>query len=245
MVPPYEQQFPVRAWEIDGAGRVQPRFFNSYLQNSAMHHAIRLGVGRGEMGENLTWMLSKMRIEMERWPRWREQVTVKTWPSDIHRVFALRDFEARDADGAVYGRAISAWIVVNAVERRPVRLPDAVEALRPETPVRALEGGFARIPDVESPEMSVEHLVRWSHCDFNHHLGAQHYVAWAVEILPDELLASSWMRELDVEYKAEARAGDRVVGEWEGRGEGEYVHHLRHADDGRVMARLRTRWSPA
>jgi len=245
VVSTYEKRFTVHAWEIDGAGRVNPRLLNSYLQNAAIHHAIELGLGRGKLGESLTWMLSKMRIEMERWPHWHDEVVVKTWPSDIERIFAIRDFEMCDAAGVPFGSATSAWLVVDLEQRRPMRLPESVKALRPDGTVRSLQGGFAAVPEVESPAGSEEYLVRWNDCDFNRHLGAQHYVSWALDLVPDEVLSTSWLRTLEIEYRAEARPGDRVVSEWEGRGEGEFIHRLRHAEDGRDLARLRSVWSPA
>jgi len=308
VVSTYEKRFTVHAWEIDGAGRVNPRLLNSYLQNAAIHHAIELGLGsdpssrrrtetergqgqrvapttlypkapttlypkeltarrrreagrsrsrlnpggysdrvlgRGKLGESLTWMLSRMRIEMERWPHWHDEVVVKTWPSDIERIFAIRDFEMCDAAGVPFGSATSAWLVVDLDNRRPMRLPESVKALRPDGTVRSLQGGFEAVPEVESPEGSEEYVVRWNNCDFNRHLGAQHYVGWALELVPDEVLSTSWLRTLDIEYRAEARPGDRVVSEWEGRGEGEFTHRLRHAEDGRDLARMRSVWSPA
>ena len=241
----YEKRFVVRSWEIDGAGRALPRIVNSMLQNVAIHHAIELGLGRGKLGESLTWMLSKMRIEMERWPHWHDEIVVKTWPSAIDRIFALRDFEVCDPAGMPYGSATSAWIVVDANKRRPMRLPPAVKELRPDGTMRALTGGFTPVPKVESPAGSAEYVVRWNDCDYNHHLGAQHYVSWALDLVPDEVLSTSWLRELDIEYRSEARPGDRVVSEWAPAGEGEFVHRLRHAEDGRDMARLRSVWSPA
>ena len=172
-------------------------------------------------------------------------MVVNTWPSDIERIFAIRDFEMRDAAGVPFGSAISSWIVVNLETRRPARLPEAVKALRPDGTVRSLQGGFEAVPEVESPEGSEEFRVRWNNCDFNRHLGAQHYVSWALDLVPEAVLSTSWLRTLEIEYRAEARPGDLVVSEWEGRGKGEFVHRLRHAEDGRDLARLRSVWSPA
>ena len=240
-----EDRFAIRSWDIDGVGRALPCTITNFLQEVAIRHAIDLGLGRDAMGENRTWMLSKLRIEMERWPVWQDALVVKTWPSDLDRIFALRDFELRDDTGTRIGGAVSAWLVVDTKKRRPLRLPEEVKALRPEGVPRALPGEFADLPVVDTPQGRAEFEVRWHNCDFNRHLNQTHYVAWALDLVPDEVLATSWLRSLEIEFRAEARPGDRVVSVWEGRGEGEFLHRLEHADDGRELARLRSRWSPA
>ena len=197
------------------------------------------------MGEGRTWMLSKQRVEMDRWPVWQDEVVVRTWPSAIDRLFALRDFELRDGSGARIGGAISAWLVVDTKKRRPLRLPEEVKALRPEGVARALPGGFDELPTITNPQGRAESAVRWHDCDFNRHLNQSHYVEWALSCLPDEVPATSWLRSLEIEFRAEARPGDRVVAMWEGCGEGEFLHRLEHAEEGRELARLRSRWSPA
>jgi medium-chain acyl-[acyl-carrier-protein] hydrolase len=239
-----EDRFAIRSWDIDGTGRALPCTITNFLQEVAIRHAIELGLGREKLGEQRTWMLSRLRLEMERWPAWQDDVVVRTWPSDIDRLFALRDFELRDGAGDPLGAAVSAWLVVETKRRRPLRLPEEVKALRPDDVPRALAGAFAELPGIATPGGRAEFEVRWHDCDFNRHMNQTHYVAWALDLVPFEVLASSWLRSLEIEFRAEARPGDRVVSVWEGRGEGEFLHRLEHAEDGRELARLRSRWRP-
>ena len=81
--------FTVRSFEIDGHSRALLKTVTNYLQETAVRHAIELNVARGQMEEHLTWMLSRLRLEMERWPAWGDEVTVRTWPSGIKGLFAL------------------------------------------------------------------------------------------------------------------------------------------------------------
>jgi len=245
VVSQFEDRFAIRSWDIDGAGRAQPCSITNFLQEVAVQHAIELGLGRDDLGDDRTWMLSKLRVEMERWPAWHDEVSVRTWPSAIDRLFALRDFELHDGAGTRFGGAISAWLVVDTNKRRPLRLPAEVKALRPASAPRVLPGGFTDIPAIATPAGRTESEVRWHHCDFNQHLNQTHYVGWALDPVPAEVLATSWLRSLEIEFRAEARPGDRVASVWEGRGEGEFLHRLEHADDGRELARLRSCWSPA
>jgi medium-chain acyl-[acyl-carrier-protein] hydrolase len=229
-----EERFRIRSYEIDGLGRARLRTITNYLQEAAVRHAVELGVARGQMASHLTWMLSRLRLEMARWPRWGDEVVVRTWPSGIERLFALRDFEL----AAGWGAATSAWLVVDVAKRRPVRVPEEVQALRPVDPKRVLEG-FAEIPEAESARYEASFPVRWTECDMNGHANQASYVGWAVDVLPDAFLAAHRPASLEIAFRAAARPGDVVVA----RADGE-LHSLRRAADGKELARLRIRWLP-
>ncbi|MHC4955425.1 MAG: acyl-[acyl-carrier-protein] thioesterase [Planctomycetota bacterium] len=245
MTSPWEGRFRIRSYEVDAEGRALPRTITNYLQEAAIHHALALGVATDQLAEGRTWMLVRLRLEMERWPRWDDEVVVTTWPSDIERLFAIRDFALRDAKGEPWGAAISAWLVVDEVRRRPQRVPEAVRALRPIDAPRALEGGFEQLPEVETASHSASFPVGWSACDMNGHLNQAGYISWAIDALPTALHAASVLRSLEIEFLLEARPGDMVTVEAEADGDGVFRHRLRRDSDGRELARLRTRWAPA
>lgn len=232
MTPLREERFRIRSYEIDGLGRARLRTITNFLQEAAVRQAIELGVARGQMSSDLTWMLSRLRLEMERWPRWENEVTVRTWPSGLDRLFALRDFEL--ADG--WGVATSAWLVVHVAKRRPVRIPEQIQALRPVDPRRVLVG-FEELPEPEGARYEASFPVRWTECDMNGHANQASYVGWAVDVLPEEFLAAHRPASLEIEFRAEARPGDVVVS----RASGE-VHSLRRERDGKELARMRIRW---
>ncbi|MHC4939352.1 MAG: acyl-[acyl-carrier-protein] thioesterase [Planctomycetota bacterium] len=223
--------FTVRSFEIDGHSRALLKTVTNYLQETAVRHAIELNVARGQMEEHLTWMLSRLRLEMERWPAWGDEVTVRTWPSGIKGLFALRDFELKG-----WGVATSGWVVVDVNKRRPVRIPDSVKALRPEDPERVLVG-FHDLPDPSEERHTRSYHVRWTECDMNGHANQASYVGWAVDVLPDEFLAEHVPSSLEIEFRAEVRPGDVVIATSDGE-----VCSLRRESDGKDMARLRVSW---
>jgi acyl-ACP thioesterase len=227
----FKESFRVRSFEIDGHRRALLKTLTNYLQETAIRHAIELKVARGQMEEHLTWMLSRLRLEMKRWPHWGDEVEVRTWPSGLKGLFALRDFELKG-----WGVATSGWVVVDVHKRRPVRVPEAVKALRPENPERALVG-FETLPAPEPVQYAASFAVRWTECDMNGHANQASYVGWAVDVLPDEFLAAHRPTSLEIEFRAEARPGDVVVSESDGSN-----CILRREADGKELARLRIGW---
>jgi len=226
-------RFVVASYEVDGRNRARLRTITNYLQEAAVRHAIELGVARGELGENRTWMLSRLRVELGAWPCWRDEVVVETWPSGLDRLHALRDFRI----GPGWGVATSSWLVVDTVRRRPVRIPETVRSLRPDDPERVL-AGFGDLPEPGPVEHRAEFAVRWSACDVNGHANQSSYVGWLIDALPDEFVRAHEPRAFEIEFRAEARPGDVVVSEAGGG-----IHVLRRREDGREMARARLAWA--
>jgi acyl-ACP thioesterase len=87
--------------------------------------------------------------------------------------------------------------------------------------------------------------VRRSDLDVNRHVNNAVYVRWALDAAPPELVETARLSSLEVSVRAEARAGDAVLARWarEPGAEDAWLHQLLREEDGRELARLRTRWA--
>ena len=71
----------------------------------ATEHANSWGVGYARLIlDNQAWVLSRVAIEMKRWPKVNETYTLSTWVEDYNRHFSDRNIEVTDTDGNVIGR---------------------------------------------------------------------------------------------------------------------------------------------
>ncbi len=147
----YRESFSVRSCEVDPAGMARLTAIANYFQEVAHNHANRLGVGYRQLKEKQTlWVLSRMRMHFFRYPAWEEVVTVETWPSGIDKLFALRDFRMLCNEKELLCTARSAWLILRADGRRPVR-PENEPFFR-ELRNKGLAEG---LPE-EDPEMAPE-----------------------------------------------------------------------------------------
>ena len=202
----------VRAVELDVRTRMGVRPLCDLLQEAASEHAALLGVGVGDLSEEgIAWILVGWRLEVSRFPAWREEVVVETWPCARTERTADRDFLLFSATGELLARAASAWMMIDLARRRPVRLPpslrDVVLAERP----RALDGGCSRPAWPGGAAASVEVTARRADLDANDHVRNTAYLDWLAEGVPEGLAARWEPRALEVSFRAEARAGARVV----------------------------------
>ncbi len=88
------------------------------LIDVATEHANILGIGNPFMPEpGMGWVLSRLSIEMKRWPEENSEYTVTTWVEDWNRHFSRRAFSIHDQNGEVLGYARSIWMVLNTTDR--------------------------------------------------------------------------------------------------------------------------------
>jgi medium-chain acyl-[acyl-carrier-protein] hydrolase len=226
----------VSASVSDRQGRVQLRSVARFLADVAGDHAVELGLGRAELGDSRAWMLSRLRIETDRWPRFGEVIRVRTWPSGMHGMFALRDFELLDGAGERWGLAKTSWMVVDLELRRPARIPETLGQFEGLCPPPVLDG-FKKLKRPQDAERSEPMAVRWIDADMNGHANLACYVGWAVEAHDHAFLDSHEPAQLHMEFRAETRPGERVISVTDG-----VTQSLIRESDGAELARLRMEW---
>ena len=208
---PWIESFQVRSYEADAGGIATPASLCNYLQEAAGNHAFALKVSVEQLHDrNLTWMLSRLRLEMDRLPSWRDTVVVETWPSGTRGPLAIREFLLRDEKRLEIGRASTAWLLIDVNRRRPSRLPPDVLALRhPDSP-SVMPFPSDRLDGPAFPTIEEEVAVHWSDMDVNEHVNNVRYVSWAVDTLPQSIVGEHRLTHLAVDFIGETRVGDRV-----------------------------------
>jgi medium-chain acyl-[acyl-carrier-protein] hydrolase len=244
--PRHHESYLVRSYETDPYGRASVRTLLLLLQESATGHSIALDVAVRFLIENrLAWVLTRLHLETERWPRGGDTITVETWPHAASRLMVERRFRVHDADGETLGSATTMWVVLDLERRRPIRLPPfIVDALAPVVGDR-LPATLDKIPELDTAENRRMFEVRYADLDMVHHVNNAAYVQWATETTPEELWQSHLPAVLDVHYLAECRLGDTV--ESASRrlpepGDPAFLHVLRRQSDGAEVLRARTLW---
>ncbi len=240
MVGIWEEQFTVRSFDLDQLGRLTPMALFSWMLEAASQHAGQLGWGIHELQRRgLTWMLSRFRLEITALPGWGETVTVRTWPSGVDRLFAMREVRMLDAGGAVLARATSAWLLLQQSTRRPLRPGPELASLAVSTPGRTDELAVAALPELGEAVHGATFTARAFDLDVNGHVTAATLARWVLESLPSSLLLASRLHSLELEFRAEVLLGDEIAGEYESRPE-VTLHRLRRVRDGRDMVRARS-----
>jgi len=113
-------EFDVRGYDCGYGGSLGALAIANFLQEAAGASAAVLGFGMEAMdARGWTWMLSRLDIRIDELPREGERVSVMTWPSELRKLFALRDFVMRGSDDRSLVRAVYAYLVVDMTARKP------------------------------------------------------------------------------------------------------------------------------
>lgn len=237
----HQEKYKIRASEVDPNGRAKLQSICELLQEVAGNHALELNFDITRLQEqNLTWILHRLHIQMDRYPGWRERITIKTWPSSGDTIRAFRDFLLFDENKNEIGRALSYWLMFKTDSRRPVRMPKEILDMAPKDTSHVIEVKKERLPALSRPEKSKVFSIRRSDLDMNHHVNNTKYIEWALEAQPgDHSIA-----ELDIEFHAECMYGDTILSELAGReAGGGFSHRIVRERDKKVLAIAQSRFT--
>lgn len=222
MIGQLTQQVTLRAFESDFSGGLwKPSGILVRMQEIAEDHAIALGYGRRDMVDvsGMVWMLTRLHLEMKKYPKIAQDIVIKTWHGKVERLTFPRYFSFEYPNGEELGCATSDWVLFRLWDRKLMR-PSAIpptevdESLLP--PARSPE----RIRLPEQMNLAEVRRVRYSDTDMNEHLNNAKYADWICDLFPTQKLLEQRLSELDITYSAEAAVDQEIelkTAEVEGR----------------------------
>lgn len=207
----FEYAFQVRSYECGPDGTATLPTVCNYLQEAASLHAERLGFSKSNFaaaGANVSWVLTRLRVQMTRYPRWEEQVVVGTCPRGGRRITAHRDFLLRVGEETI-GRATSEWMIIDLATRKIVPVPPYVYELANDERPPVIDGEpFSRLRwACQETAGETPFRARRGDIDLNGHVNNVHYIEWLVETLP---AGTGPVRDFEIVFKSETLAGDEV-----------------------------------
>ncbi len=203
--------YRVRISDVDSKGRLKLAALLSLMQEAASTHADQIGVGHARLKElGVGWALSKSTLSFKRLPRWRERITITTWPSKRTAVSTDREFIITDEKGELVATARTLFVLFDLKARRIARLsvlgqwPNVLE--------------FADDTDFERPQFPQEGAllqsdfgVRKDDIDLNNHVNNAVYITWAMEPLSLEFCLNHEPQSIGMWFLQEVFPGERIA----------------------------------
>lgn len=206
------QDLVIPCYDTDFSCLLKPASFMDLAQEMANIHARQLGFGYDDLMRTRTvWVLSRMHIRFERYPKWREEVTMSTWHKGASRLFYLRDFQMKDRQGNVLVSATTSWLVINIDTRRLCRDAGILdEGTACSDNAIEQECGKVQLPSGTVESKVAEHRVAYSDVDMNGHTNNARYLVWAMDTLDFDSLVSDPVKDVRINFNSETRPGDIV-----------------------------------
>jgi acyl-ACP thioesterase len=205
-----EERIRIRTYECGVGGSVKIVSLVQYLQEVAALHAEQLGFGLEKMNElDGYWVLSNLRVEIARLPKWNEEITIRTWPSGYTRLVASREFVAKDRDNRDLFLAGSEWMVLDKQRSRPKNLFHLDLSL-PKIGTKALQEKLSRLEPHDGGVPVRRLRVPHSSIDLNGHVNNTEYIRWGIDALGGELKARGDIRCVQATYLSEVFEDDEL-----------------------------------
>ncbi|MDE6759663.1 MAG: acyl-[acyl-carrier-protein] thioesterase [Lachnospiraceae bacterium] len=183
-----------------------------FFQDCTLFHSEAIGKGLEEVKRSCTaWFLSGWQIEAERYPGFKEQITVRTWPYDFKGMYGYRNFDILDADGRRIVKANSIWIFMDLEKMHPARPSDEdlagydmepkLEMEYAPRKIKIMEEAY-RFKDIEQTPI----VVKNSFLDSNYHVNNGRYVAEAMDFIQE----GKNVKKMRADYRRAAALGDKM-----------------------------------
>ena len=203
----YSFEYDIKYQEVDGNRKLRLFNLENYLLEVAGRVADQLNYGIARLYPmGLTWILTRMSIEMLEMPTHCDHVRFETWIESNAHMLSTRNFRIYAGDRLI-GRCKSVWAILDLTKREIVNIfddPMFADAVDGEV----MEMPRVRMTTIPEPTGSAPHTIVYSDIDYNGHCNSCRYLqAMTDAYLPDYYGKAV---RVDINYSKEAMLGERM-----------------------------------
>ena len=176
----WREDFVVSWDKTNVNGRLSFNAMSLFLVSTAINHAEHLDFGYSTISkENVSWVLFRLNIKINRLPLLNEKIYIKTWPGKITGITATREFEMYlEGTNEKLCMANSDWLIIDLDSRKPQRLDKYKDAEFLSLNKKALEEKPPKVNIKCNFEESFLVNTHYSDLDMNGHVIAHKYFSW-------------------------------------------------------------------
>lgn len=240
----FEKSFELRYFEMNKFGEASSTTLLTLLEETAADHCFSINHCLYKLEkENIGWVLISGFLEMERYPKYKENITIRTWLSKYSTVKGTRENIIYDEKGLIIGRGKGLWVFFDIERRRPIQILDDIKEKWSFCSEESIEHNISKkIEPIDSVAIAKEFKVHRFDVDSNKHVNNIRYLQWVTESISDEVVDNYYMHSIDARFIAEAQLGDTIRSFTEKDSEeNSFVHTIR-TQDGTVCATAKTIW---
>ena len=180
------------------------------LQVSGMQ-SIELGVSDKAILENynLVWIITDYDIEVDRLPRFAEEITIETEALSYNRLFCYRRFTIYDKTGQELIHMMATFVLMDRDSRKVHAVePEIVAPYQSDFDKKLIRG--PKYANLEEP-ISKDYHVRFYDLDMNGHVNNSKYLDWIFEVMGADFLTQYIPKKINLKYVKEVRPGGVIT----------------------------------
>jgi acyl-ACP thioesterase len=240
----FDKKYELRYFEMNKYGRASPTTIFTLLEETAAENCYTIGHSLYSLEkQNIGWVLISGVIDMIRYPKYKENITIRTWMSKYTLVKGYRENIIFDDSGTVIGKAKGIWVFYDINKRRPLPVFDEIKIKWGMNQEISQEFDADTLNIVNEGEHQVEHDVCKSDVDSNKHVNNIRYFHWLIESIPEEILDSNILKRINAKFYSEAKYGEKVQIYIEHKQEQNiFLHTMKSNLDNKLFVAAHTVW---
>lgn len=208
----WEEDFRVLTFHMDPRGKAHFTAICNFLQEGASMHAEKAGFGFEDMlRRNQVWVLSRLKVVVEMYPVWKDELKLLTWSRGKEGIFYIRDFNIEDENKNVVIKATSSWAAINTKTRRPQVVEGLESGLLSLKEKVAIEDRLDKIPDLHNPQFIRKRQIEYTDIDLVYHVNNVKYIELIINSFSSETYLGKKIKAMEINYLGEAKYGEDVL----------------------------------
>ena len=207
----WQEEFYIKSYEVDYKNRLKITQLFNYMQEIAGIHAHHLHWGYNDLiKDNLIWVLSKVKVNLNEYPGWGSSIKIETWPKGVYRLYATRDFIFKNDKDEQIGAGTTVWLLLDSNTMRPQKV-ESLQTLFPENIEKhGLNETLQKIEFTGEYKASFDRVVTYNDIDINNHVNNAKYVDWILDCFNVGFLAGRQVKNLQINYLSAAKPDEQI-----------------------------------
>jgi len=241
----FEKQYKLRYFEMNQYGEASPITILTLLEEAAVDHCLSINYGLYDLlKQNIGWVLLGGYMQMERYPFYKEKITIRTWLSRYSTIRAIRENIIFNEQGDIIGKAKGLWLFFDIERRKPVRIFDDIKKKWRCFPEESIKIDISKkIEPINFAKYSNKFRVHRFDIDSNKHVNNIRYLQWLIESIPDETIDNYFLHIIDGRFIAEAQYGHIIksLTEYDNY-DNAFIHTIKDLSKKQVCAIAKSVW---
>jgi len=206
------EKHKIASYQMDLKGLATLPVICNFLQEIAGNHAAANGFGFHQMVKaGYIWVLTRLKIEIEKYPKWNDEIFIETWVRNRHSFFSERDFVIYDNNKKKIGGALSGWMMLDLRSRRPKSVEDLKVEIQMFPNDHAVKDQLKKIEPVNEIDFTEQINVKFQDIDLNQHVNNVRYIEWFLDAFPFEFRKTHNVKNFEINFLAEMTFKDSAL----------------------------------
>lgn len=196
------QDFKIGFRDIDENYKLTNKALLGFFEDTAGIHSSKVGYGLLDIPKtHLTWFLISIKVKVFNRPLYGEKITASTWAEGRNKLYAFRNYEAKNEANDIVAIASSKWIPIDATNLSIMKLTDEIyNKYGEENKLNFEDEKTYKIKEPSNYTLSKEYTVTKAMIDMQNHVHNTYYLNFVYEIIPEEIQKKE-INELEILYK--------------------------------------------